>query len=99
MYIYIQRKTTIYFVKDSGLSPLSVTLFFSNRLHYFSFINLHYYAKIHYKFYNNYKCHHRNKINVLPIKKIMTYLLNCNKRIEKNIRDNDSSDGTKQLLK
>ena len=24
----------------------------------------------------------------------MTYLLNCNKRIEKNIRDNDSSDGT-----
>ena len=29
----------------------------------------------------------------------MTYVLNCNKHIEKNIRDNDSSDGTKQLLK
>ena len=29
----------------------------------------------------------------------MTYVLNCNKHIEKNIRDNDSSDRTKQLLK
>ena len=50
------------------------------------------YAKIHYKSYNNYKCHHRNKINNLPIKKLLTYLVNYNKRIEKNIRDNDSSD-------
>ena len=30
---------------------------------------------------------------------LKTYLLNCNKHVEKNIRDNDSSDGTKQLLK
>ena len=30
---------------------------------------------------------------------ILTYLLNCNKRIEKNIRDNDISDRTKQQLK
>ena len=56
------------------------------------------YAKIHYEFYNYYKCHHRNKITYL-LKKIVTYLLNCNKRIEKNIRDNDSRDATKQLLK
>ena len=57
------------------------------------------YAKIRDKSYNNYKCHHRNKTSNLPIKKLLTYLLNCNKRIEKNIRDNDSSGGTKQLLK
>ena len=57
------------------------------------------YARKHYNFYNNYKCHHRNKINNLPIKKLLTYLLNCNKRIEKNIRDNDSSGRTKQLFK
>ena len=57
------------------------------------------YAKICYKSYNNYKCHHRNKINNLPIKKLLTYLLNCNKGIKKNVRDNDSSDGIKQLLK
>ena len=44
------------------------------------------YAKICYKSYNNYKCHHRNKINNLHIKKLLTYLLNCNKRIEKNMR-------------
>ena len=31
--------------------------------------------------------------------KLSTYLLKRNKRIEKNIRDNDSSGGTKQLLK
>ena len=48
---------------------------------------------MYYKSYDNYKCHHRNKI------KLLTYLLNCNKRIEKNMRDNDSSDGIKQLLK
>ena len=36
-------------------------------------------------------------INLL--KKLLTYLLNCNKRIEKNIRNNDSTDRTKQLLK
>ena len=53
------------------------------------------YAKIYYKSYNNYKCPHRNKTNNLPIKKISTYLINCNKRIEKNVlRDNDSNDGT-----
>ena len=38
-------------------------------------------------------------MNNLPIKKLLTYLLNCNNRIEKNVRDNDSSDGIKQLLK
>ena len=38
-----------------------------------------------------YKCH--------LLKKFLTYLLNCNKHIKKNIRDSDSSDGTKQLLK
>ena len=44
-------------------------------------------AKIHNKSYNNYKCHHSNEINNLPIKKILlTYLLNCNKRIEKYMR-------------
>ena len=42
---------------------------------------------------------HWNKINNLPFKKLLTYLLNCNKRIEKNIRDNDSIEGNKQLLK
>ena len=57
------------------------------------------YAKIHYKSYNNYKYDHRNKINNLPIEKILNYPLNCNRRIEKNIRDNDSSDVNKQLLK
>ena len=57
------------------------------------------YAKIRCKSYNNYKCHNRNKINKLSIKKLFTYLLNCNKCIEKNIRDNDSSDGTKHLSK
>ena len=41
---------------------------------HFSFINYiilynKTYTKIHYKSYNNYKCHHRNKINNLPIKK------------------------------
>ena len=55
------------------------------------------YAKIHYKSYNNYKCYYRNKINHLPIKKLLTYLLNCNERIEKNITDNNRSDRTKQL--
>ena len=38
-----------------------------------------------------FKCH--------LLKNFLTYLLNCNKRIEKNVSDNDSSDGTKQLLK
>ena len=57
------------------------------------------YAKICYKSYNNHKCHHRNIINNLSIKKLLTYLLTCNKCIEKNIRDNNSSDGTEQLLK
>ena len=57
------------------------------------------FGKIHYKSYNNYKCHHRNIINNLSIKKLLTYLLTCNKCIEKNIRDNNSSDGTEQLLK
>ena len=57
------------------------------------------YAKIHCKFYNNSKCHHRNKVNNLPIKKSLTCLLNCNKRIEKNIRVNDRRDRTKKLLK
>ena len=57
------------------------------------------YAKICYKSYNNCKCHHRNKINNLTIKKLLTFLLNCNKCIEKNIRDSDSSDGTERLLK
>ena len=33
------------------------------------------------------------------LKKLLTYLLNCNKRIEKNVRDNDRSDRTKQLSK
>ena len=41
---------------------------------HFAFINYiilynNTYANIHYKFYNNYKCHHRNKTNNLPIKK------------------------------
>ena len=27
------------------------------------------FAKMHYKFYNNYKCHHRNEINNLHIRK------------------------------
>ena len=40
-----------------------------------------------------------NIINNLSIKQLLTYLLNCNKRIEINIRDNDSNDGSKQLLK
>ena len=40
----------------------------------------------------------KNQINYL-LKKLSAYLLKRNKRIEKNIRDNDSSDGTKQLLK
>ena len=69
----------------------------------FAFINYIFlynktYAKIRYKSYNNYKCHHRNIIDNLSIKKLLTYLLNCNNGIEKNLRDNDSSDGTKQLL-
>ena len=38
----------------------------------------------------------KKQINCL-LKKLSTYLLKRNKRIEKNIRDNDSSDGTKQL--
>ena len=40
----------------------------------------------------------KKQINCL-LKKLSTYLLKRNKRIEKHIRDNDSSDGTKQLLK
>ena len=40
----------------------------------------------------------KKQINYL-LKKLSAYLLKRNKRIEKNIRDNDSSDGTKQLLK
>ena len=91
MYVIQRKKATTYFVKYFGILPLSITLSCT--------INLMQKSKIHYKSYNNYKCHHRNKINDLPIKKLLTYLLNYNKRIEKNIRDNDSSDGTKQLLK
>ena len=33
------------------------------------------------------------------LKKLLTNLLNRNKCVQKNMRDNDSSDGTKQLLK
>ena len=43
---------------------------FRKLFRHFAFINKTY-AKIHYKSYNNYKCHHRNKINNLPIKKII----------------------------
>ena len=35
----------------------------------------------------------------MAIKKLLTYLLNCNKRFEKNIRDNDISDRTKHMTK
>ena len=36
--------------------------------------------------------------NTYLLKNLLTYLLNCNKCIEENMRDNDSSDRTKQLL-
>ena len=86
----IQRKeTTTYFCKIFRHFAFSNYIILYNKT----------YARVRYKSYNNYKCYHWNKINNLSIKKIWTYLLNCNKRIEKNIRDNDSSDGTKQLLK
>ena len=56
------------------------------------------YAKIRYKSYNNCKCHHWNKINNLPTKKLLTYLLNRNKLTEKNIRYNDSSEAAIKII-
>ena len=47
------------------------------------------YAKIHYKSYNNFKCYHRYKINNLPIKKLLTCLLNCNEVTELNNYENN----------
>ena len=83
------KKTTTYFVKYFGISPLSITLFCTIKLMQKCIINLTIIinATIGIK-----------QITYI-LEKILTYLLNCNKRLEKNIRDNDSSGETKQLLK
>ena len=67
MYIYIY----IYIYSEEKNSNIYRKIF-----RYFAFINYiilynKNYAKIHYKLYSNYKCHHRNKIRNLPIKKII----------------------------
>ena len=76
---------------------------FRKIIRHFAFINYiilydKTYAKIRYKSYNNYECHHRNKISNLPTKKLLTYLLNCNKLFEKNIRYNDSSETAIKII-
>ena len=76
----------MYFAKYLSISSLSITLFCKikpNTIHLTIIIN----ATIGIK-----------EITCLS-KKLLTYLLNCNKCIEKNMRDNDRSDRTKQLLK
>ena len=72
IYVYIYLYIYIYLVRSSEKKTTTFRKIFRH-FAFINYINLYNktYAKIHYKYYNNYKCYHRDKTNKLPVTKII----------------------------